>query len=59
METDLFRYPTSAEMRALEIAARRARAQELARLFGVAAQGMKSLVVRLVAALAGKEISHA
>jgi len=59
VKTDLFRYPTFDEMRALEIAARRARAQEIGRLLGVAAQGLKSLVARLVTVPAAREISHA
>lgn len=57
MKADLL--PTFDEMRALEIAARRARSQEVARLFHVGARGLKSLVMRLVAMLVAREISHA
>jgi len=62
MENDLFRYPTSAEMRAIEIAARRARAQEMARVFRAGTRALKSLLKSLAARLAmaaGKRVSHA
>ena len=58
MENDLFRYPTHAEMRALEAAAHRARALEMARLLRAGARWLKSLAARLVA-LPGKRMSHA
>lgn len=59
MENDLFRYPTSAELRALEAAARRARALEMARLVRTGARALKSLAARVIAALAGKTVSPA
>ena len=59
MENDLFRYPTTAEIRAIEIAARRARAQEMARLFRAGTRALQSLAARLVAAFAGKTVSPA
>jgi len=57
MENDLFRYPTHAELRALEAAARRARALEMARLLRTGARALKSLAARVIAALAGKTVS--
>ena len=59
MKDDRFRYPTFDEMRALEVAARRARALEMARLLRVAGRALKSLAARLVAASQGKRVSHA
>jgi hypothetical protein len=59
MKDDLFRYPTYAEMRALEAAAHRARALEMARLLRAGARALKSLVLRLSALPVGKRVSHA
>jgi hypothetical protein len=59
MKNHLNHYPTVAELRALEVAAHRERAQEIARLLRAGARFLKSLVARLIAASAGKETSHA
>lgn len=48
------RYPTPEEIHALEHAARRARAETIARLFGAAVRGLVKLIVRGAALLAGK-----
>jgi hypothetical protein len=52
-------FPTFEEMRALEIAAQRARAREIARLVRASVRGVKSLVSHAVAVPAGKGVSHA
>lgn len=49
---ELTRYPTPAEMDAIERAARRARAEAIAGLFAAAARGLKALIVRCAATLA-------
>ena len=54
-----FRYPTTAEIEAFKKAARRERSQEIARLIDVGVKELKSLAVRLLAKLAGREVSHA
>jgi len=59
MKDDLFRYPTFDEMRALETAARRARAQEVARLLRAGAQALKSPLARAVEVLTPRGIRHA
>lgn len=59
MKNHLNHYPTIAELRALEAAARRERAREMARLIRAGAHAVKSLVLRLIALLAGKGVSHA
>lgn len=41
-----FRYPSAEQIQAMELAARRARAEEIARLAIAAAAGLKSLFVR-------------
>jgi hypothetical protein len=41
------RYPTTEELYKLELEARRLRSQEIARLIGVAAAGLKSFFARL------------
>jgi hypothetical protein len=52
MKTVLFRYPTAVELRALEAAARRARAREVARLIRAGAAGLKGLLKGLAERLA-------
>ena len=59
MNTAEFRYPTRAEIEALKEAARRQRSQEIAQLIDAGAKGLKSFAARLVAKLAGREVSHA
>jgi len=59
MKNHLHHYPTVAELRALEIAAHRERAREIARLLRAGARALKSLVSRLIAQPAGKRVSHA
>jgi hypothetical protein len=59
MKTALYRYPTSEELRALELAAHRARAREVARLIGAGAAGLKGLVGRLTALPGAERIGHA
>ena len=51
---ELTRYPTYAEMDAIERAARRARAEAIAGWLVAAARGLKTLAVRCAAALAIK-----
>lgn len=50
---------TTEELYEIEAAARRARNAELARLIGLGARAVKSLILRLVAAPAGKAVPHA
>lgn len=50
--TKRFHYPTPEEMHAIEVAARRAQIEEMLRLAGLAAKGVKRLVVRAAAAIA-------
>ena len=50
----LTRYPTPAELDAIERAARRARAEAIAGFLVAAARGLKTLVARCAAALAIK-----
>lgn len=50
-----FRYPTSEEVRAMELAARRARARELARLARVAV----SAIAQLPKLINGRRVRHA
>jgi hypothetical protein len=60
MKKDLYRYPTSAELYALELAARRERAREMARLVRAGASAVKSLVTRLITVPGGKgRVKHA
>lgn len=49
MTTENFRYPSPAELYALEAKARRERAEVMARLIVAAASGVKSLFVQLLA----------
>lgn len=49
--TKIFHAPTPDEMREIEMAARRARAEEMLRLAGLAAKGVKRLIVRVVNAV--------
>jgi hypothetical protein len=56
---DRFYFPTFEQMRALETAAQRARAREIARLVRAGVRGVKSLLSRAVAVPAGKGVSHA
>jgi hypothetical protein len=48
------RYPTPEDIQAIELAARRARAQAIACAFVAVARGLKTLIGRGAAALAGK-----
>lgn len=60
MKNAQFSYPTDREMRALEVAARRARAREVARLIDTGVAGLKALAERLGAAVHGAgRIGHA
>jgi hypothetical protein len=60
MKTYLNSTPTVADMRALELAAHRARSRELARLIRTGATGVKALIERLAsAAHVGGRIGHA
>jgi hypothetical protein len=55
------KYLTTEELYEIELAARRARNAELARLIGVGAKAVKSLILRLVSAPVGhgKAVRHA
>jgi len=59
MKTDLLHYPTVAEMRALEAAAHRERAREVARLLRAGAHAAGLLLARLAVVLVPKGIRHA
>jgi hypothetical protein len=59
MKTTLYRYPTVGELRVLEIAARRERAREVARLLRAGARKLISLAEQLTAAHGGGRIRHA
>ena len=60
MKDYLNRYPTVENLRALELAAHRARSRELLRLIRTGASGVKALAERLVAAAhVGGRIGHA
>jgi len=54
-----FRYPTVEEVRAMELAARRARDKELARLARVALSATAQACKRLVSLINGKRVRHA
>lgn len=62
--TKRFHYPTPEEVHAIEVAARRAQVAEMLRLTGLAAKGLKGLLVRAVSAVtkprrrAGSVASH-
>ena len=49
--TKRFHYPTPEEIHAIEVAARRAQVLEMARLGGLAAKGIKDLVLRAIRAV--------
>ena len=59
MKTHLLHYPTVAELRALEAAARRERAREIARLLRSGARALTAFLGRLVAFPGGRRIGHA
>ena len=60
MENRLYHYPTAEELRALELAANRARSREIARLIRTGAAGLKGLLERLAhVAHGGGRIGHA
>jgi len=60
MENRLYHYPTGDELRALELAAHRARSLEVLRLIRTAAAAVKAFVERLaVVAHSGGRIGHA
>jgi hypothetical protein len=60
MENRIEHFPTAAEMRALELAAHRARSRELLRLIRAGVAGAKALFERLAAAVhIGERIGHA
>ena len=50
--TKRFHVPTPDEVRTIEMAARRAQAEEMLRLIGLGARGLKRLAVRAVHAVA-------
>jgi hypothetical protein len=57
---NLYHYPTADELRALELAAHRARSRELARLIRTGAAGLIALVERLAhVAHGGGRVGHA
>jgi hypothetical protein len=58
MKNTLYRFPTE-ELRALEIAARRARSREVARLLRSGARALKSFVAGFFAMPGGRRIGHA
>jgi hypothetical protein len=60
MKNHLYHYPTAEELRALELAAHRARSRELARLIRTGAAGLKALLERLAhLAHGGGKVGHA
>jgi len=60
MKNRLDHYPTANELRALELAAHRARSQELLRLIRSATAGLKAFVGRLTPVAHGEEgVGHA
>jgi len=60
MKTYLNSYPTVEELRALELAAHRARSREMLRLIRTGATGARALIERLAAAAhVGGRIGHA
>lgn len=60
MENHLYHYPTVGEMRALEVAAHRARSGEILRLIRTAAAALKALSERVSITLhGGGRIGHA
>ncbi|HTQ73591.1 MAG TPA: hypothetical protein VMI74_04840 [Burkholderiales bacterium] len=60
MKNLLYHYPTMEELRALELAAHRARAREITRLIRTGSAGIKGLFDRLAhAAPGGGKVGHA
>jgi hypothetical protein len=60
MENRIEHFPTAAELRALKLAAHRARSLELLRLIRTGTAGVKALLARLAAAAhVGGRIGHA
>jgi hypothetical protein len=59
MKTTLNRYPTVEEIRALEFAAHRARAHEIARLVRAGLAGLKGLTEHFFTLPGGGRIGHA
>ncbi|HXV11942.1 MAG TPA: hypothetical protein VD839_14165 [Burkholderiales bacterium] len=57
--TKRFQLPTPEEVRAIELAARRAQMEELHRLVSAAARGTKAFILRTVNALRAKLRRHA
>jgi len=60
MKNRFYRHPTVDELRALELAAHRARSREVARLIRAGSAGVKGMIDRLAhAAHAGGKVGHA
>ena len=60
MKNALYHYSTAEELRALELAAHRARSREIARLIRTGSAGLKGLIERLAhAAIGGGKVGHA
>ena len=60
MKNHLYHYPTADELRALELAAHRARSQEIKRLIRTGAAGVKGFLERLAhVAHGGGKVGHA
>jgi hypothetical protein len=59
MKKDLVSYPTRAELYALELAARRERSLQMARLVRAASRALKLRIARLFAAPGRKGMRHA
>lgn len=59
MKKAIDRYPTSAELYALEQAARRERARVIAELLASGARSVKGLFARAISVLATKTVRHA
>jgi len=53
------RYPTPDELYALEIAARRARSKEMARLVRAGARALRAGIARVAAMLSARKVGHA
>ena len=56
--TNRFQLPTPEEVRAIELAARRARTEELHRLMGLAARGTKAFFSRVLSRVHAKLRHH-
>jgi len=60
MKNRLYHYPTADELRALDVAAHRARSMEIKRLIRTGAAGLRAFVGRLaIVAHGGGRIGHA